>query len=158
MATLEGLAGKGELIEYDADMEPGEFPMRRVYVTTSFCHWMEKVLPSETVSSQSPLSPFEQIEQRLYDFCLGRPLFYDRDRKVLTPSGHHVWEIKTPDVRLFGWVPARRRFVVVAGAMKRDLIPNSKYKPYVDGVVAFRNALDLDTPKFLTGVLPSDIC
>ena len=85
-------------------------------------------------------------------------MIYARDRRLLDPVGFHTWELRTPDVRVFGWLPARRHFIAVSGEMKRRLKPSSKYTPFIQGVVAFRDALDLDAPKALTGVATHDIC
>jgi hypothetical protein len=158
MATIPALENAGALLSYDPDFEADEFPTRWVHQAPEFVSWLANVLPHELPEGGRISTPYEQVEQRLYEYCLGRPMTYDRDRKVLAPQHHYVWEIKTPDVRLFGWLPAPRHFIAVCGEMKARLAPNAKYKPFIDRVVAFRDNLDLDLPKFLTGVSPNDIC
>lgn len=157
MATIAMLQDKGDLIEYEPDLDPREFPTRWIHQASAFPGLFAS-LKNEQPDAPRPLSPFEQVEQALYDYCIGRPLAYDYDRKMLNPKQYGVWEIKTADVRVFGWLPERRHMIVVSLAMKRDLIPSSKYKPYVSGVVDFRDKLNLDYPKFLTGASPRDIC
>jgi hypothetical protein len=72
---------------------------------------------------------------------------YDVDYKKLDPLRQHVWELKTPDVRVLGWFAKKRYFVAVCGELK-DKIPKAKmYAPYVQSVVNFRENLDLDIPK-----------
>lgn len=158
MATIAMLEAAGVLLPYDPDFDEGEFPTRWVHQAPSFPKWMDNILRGEAPDAQRNLSPYEQVEQRLYDYCLGRPLAYDRDRKLLTPAGFSVWELKTTDVRLFGWLPLRRHFIAVCGEMKRNLRTIGSYRPFIDQVVAFRSDLDLDPPKFLPGVSPNDIC
>jgi hypothetical protein len=158
MATIAELEATGDLLPYDPDFEADEFPSRWVHLAPVFAKWQETVLPRETSDRGLLISPLEQVEQRLYEYCLGRPMIYDRDRKILEPQSAHVWQIKTPDARLFGWLPARRHFIAVCGEMKSRLLHNDNYKPFIAQVIAFRNALNLNAPKYLTGVFPRDIC
>ncbi|MDP3161036.1 MAG: hypothetical protein Q8N31_13530 [Reyranella sp.] len=158
MATIGDLENAGKLIGHDADLESHEFPTRWIHLAPQALAWLTTVLPSESADGGRKISPYEQVEQIFYEYVIGRPMAYARDRKKLNPVGYHVWEFKTPDARLFGWLPKRRHFIVVCGQMKRHLTNNKDYAPYVEKVVHFRSTLDLDEPKFLTGVLPNDIC
>ncbi|UYN96676.1 MAG: hypothetical protein KIT25_07025 [Enhydrobacter sp.] len=157
MATIPILEAKGDLLPYEPDFEHDEFPSRWIHQAPDFPAWLGK-LQEEEPDQPRNLSPFEQVEQLLFDYAVGRPMIYARDRRLLEPVGFHVWEMKTLDVRLFGWLPMRRHLVLVCGEMKRHLKPSSRYKPFVDRVVAFRDKLDLDRPKFLMGVQANDIC
>lgn len=98
------------------------------------------------------------MEQAFYHYAIGRPLFYGRDRRKLDPLMRHVWELKTPDVRIFGWLPKPRHFIAVCGEMRRNLKPAAKYQPHIERVVQFRDALELDHPKFLQGIQANEIC
>ena len=102
-------------------------------------------------------SPLEQAEQILYDFAIGRPLAYGSSYHPLDPQASYVWELKTPDIRLFGWFPKRRHLVIVCWELKDNLKKHSEYAPYVKRVTAFRDALDLDEPKAVTGVSRNDV-
>lgn len=157
MATIAMLEAAGHLLEFEPDLEEGEFPSRWVHQAPCFPAWFES-LKNETPDAPRNLSPYEQVEQALYDYCMGKPLIYDRDRRRLDPQLFGVWEFKTADVRVFGWLPQKRHFIAHHVAMRRDLKPASKYDQHRNDVVAFRDALDLDHPKFLTGLVPRDIC
>ena len=82
---------------------------------------------------------------------------YGQDCKKLHPLMNSVWELRTSDVRIFGWFPRRSTFVAVGGAMKRDLKGDAErkdpYQPFINEVVTFRAKLMLDNPKSLTGRL-----
>lgn len=158
MATIAELEDAGLLLPYDPDVEDGEFPSRYIHLAPDFKPWFEIHLPTESSPDRLHLTPYEQAEQKLYDFCMGRPLAYDRDRKILHPQGLHIWSLKAPEVRVFGWMPKRRHFIAVCGELKCRLQSSSDYTPFIERVREFREALPLDMPKFLTGVRPNDIC
>jgi hypothetical protein len=78
------------------------------------------------------------------------PMFHDMD-----PGSDEVWELKTADLRIFGWIYRPREFIAVNGGYTDDYKPPTKTKNYADDrrdVVNARNALPLDPPKFATGV------
>jgi hypothetical protein len=151
MATLEHLADTNKLIRHDPDLDDDEFPERCVYFAPDFDARLE-ALAEVGFRHHRNRTPYEQAEQILYDFVIGRPLAYGSEYHPLDPHASHTWELKTPDIRLFGWFPKRRHFVVVCRAFKDDLKKFSDYAPYIQQVVNFRNALDLDEPKAVTGV------
>jgi hypothetical protein len=157
MATLRDLIDRGELHEHDGALEPGEMPVRYVYFSPDFQKWYSTVLPSEPRDRSRREFPFDQVETKFYEFILGRPLVYDHDRKKLDPIGHHVWELKTPDVRIFGWFAKKGHFVAVCGEMKNRLLNNKNYDQFVQKCVEFRDSLDLDPPKSISGVKADDV-
>jgi len=72
----------------------------------------------------------------------------------MLPKEHAVWELKTADLRIFGWLCQPREFIAVCGGFKDDYEEPTKTKNYGDDrdrVIAARNALALDEPKFVTG-------
>ena len=156
MATILHLADIGKLDCHTADLEDWEFPERYVYFAPGMSDWISGLEGKLRVPGRN-LTPKEQVEQLLYDFVIGRPMAYDVDRKKLEPHGNHVWELKTPDVRLFGWYVVKKCMVIVCGELKRNLTKNPAYKPFINQVVAFREGLDLDPPKFITGVTAHDV-
>lgn len=157
MATPVHPCGQGVLIRYEAELEPEVLPERVIHLTPQFQKWLEHALPKERRDRGRQLSPIEQVEEIFRHFILGRPMGYDVHRKLLDPVGLGVWEIKTVDVRMLGWFPCHRTFIAAVGVMKRMLPRRRDYRPHIDAVVAIRNGLDLDEPKFLTGVRVDDI-
>lgn len=150
MATLAILERQGVLHRYETDLERDEQPERLLYCTQGFLGWFEDVLPS-LVKDRGTLKPYEQVDRALREFVTGRPLAYDQGLKVLNPVTHGVWELKTIDVRIFGWFAARNTFVAVNGAMRSTLVPASRYTPFIDEARHVRDSLDLDELKFLSG-------
>lgn len=150
MATLAMLERQGVLHRYETDLERDEQPERLLYCTQGFLGWYEDVLPSFK-KDRGTLTPYEQVDRALREFVTGRPLAYDQGLKILNPVNHGVWELKTIDVRIFGWFAAPSTFVAVNGAMRSTLVPASRYTPFIDEARHVRDSLDLDEPKFLSG-------
>jgi hypothetical protein len=98
------------------------------------------------------LSPFEQVGQIFYDFARGRPMAYTVDYKKLEPHVDHVWEFKTPDMRIFGWFARKGHFIASCGGFKENLTSRKFYLPYIEATLNFCNSLDLNEPKKITGV------
>lgn len=147
MATLEHLISIGTLLRYEADLDVDELPHRYLYVSPTVDRWLERILPGLPRDRSRQLTPSQQVDVILRDFVLGRPLNYGRDHRRLEPHADQVWELKSEDLRLFGWYVREEMFVVVEGHMRKELRPKSAYTPVIERVVAFRAALDMDEPK-----------
>jgi hypothetical protein len=157
MATLEDLVAMGHLLPHRADLDNGELPDRAVYFDPAFDSGFGAKLPLLSRLHGRKLTPHEQAEQLLYDFVIGRPMAYSVDYRKLDPLSAHAWELKTPDVRLFGWFPRRANLVIVSGELKDNLPTFKAYSPFIQEVIAFRGGLDLDEPKSVTGVTHDEI-
>ena len=106
------------------------------------------------------LSPKRQLMNKLDAFVEGDhwavlaqadtpPAF--RKLRPRRPEGPNAWELRTIDVRLFGWFPGPpNTFVGVVPALKRDLVDqngmedDAKYRSRIDDVVRFRAAHGLE--------------
>lgn len=164
MATLEELIKQGLLREHTPDMEQWEMPERHLYLTTEFGVWRETVLEPAARLRGRNLVPYEQVEQLFYEYVLGKPMAYSVGYRKLDPHGQHIWELKTEDMRVFGWFVKKKYFVATSGEFKDKLSrekqkvsTNKLYKPFIEGVWNFREALDLDQPKFISGIAYHDI-
>lgn len=157
MATLGYLADSGQLIRHTADLEGHEQPVRLVYFAPEFAVWLSADLRGRKRDRARDLSPLEQVEQALYDFVIGRPLAYGRDCRKLDPLTADIWELKTEDVRIVGWAPRPACFIAVCGCMKKDLPKFKDYAPLIQAARDFREALDLDPPKAMQGVVLNEV-
>lgn len=156
MATLAMLEEQQVLQRYEPDLEPGQMAQRVLYATSGFLNWFTNVLPT-LKKDWGSLSPEEQVTRVLWEFVAGAPLVYSQGFKNLDPMIDGVWELKTLDVRIFGWFAAKSTFVAVTGELRAALVPWSAYAPYIAAVKQVRSALDLDEPKFLAGGAPKDV-
>jgi hypothetical protein len=161
MATLSALCAQGKLERVTGVPKAGELPVRTMYLVPRAATWMRTHLP--TLQSDGfvdgALSPNQQAYQLVRSFVLGNDLFADEwFPKPLRPhgSGHGIWELRTPDLRFFGWFVKRGQFVVSTVATKDALMTHNLYDGYRNQAVADRNDLDLDEPKYLDGE-PDDV-
>lgn len=157
MATLTTLVAGGSLVRYEADLDCDEQPARYVYLAREVDAWFSCGLPKSSMDRDRQITPYEQVEQALYEFVVGRPLTYGYHYHPLNPIGHYVWELRTADVRLIGWFVRKATFLIVCGRLKRELLKPKLYTPCVQQSLWFRNNLDLDVPKAITGASRHDV-
>lgn len=152
MATLSELCEQHELEQLGGGLDENEQPGRLLYALPHVVDWLENALPAlDPILDEGRQSPLQQVDDLFHDFVSGEDLaFYERSHSML-PAERGIWELKTPDVRLFGWFWRRGVFVIanINSAFlckKHDL-----YAGYRDDTVRRRDALGLDLPKFLSG-------
>ena len=96
---------------------------RYVYASPSFLMWYAEDMPKISVSNPAEDDPIkEQLEIELHGFAYGHLLRDQDDIKCLEPLSDGVWQLKTPDIRLFGWFPERDYFVIHAAEAKANLL------------------------------------
>lgn len=157
MATLLELIAQNEIIRVDPALGWREFETRKLCLLPSAQKWMEEVLPTLEANWNIEVSPAEQLDVLFYEFCIGKPLAVGFRFKCLTHLGNGIWELKTPDLRLFGWF-VRKDCFIVSDCDDTDRVKQSKlYRGYCEQAVRRRNSLNLDVPKFVTGDNPDDV-
>lgn len=149
MATLGALAKAGkEIVRIDVELDEG-LPHRFLYGTPRFIDWIEKQLPKlKTGLMASDLEPYDQVFERFRQYIVGTQLRGDRRFAPLSCNPElWVWELKTTDVRIFGWVPKMDHFVCCFGC-HADLVKEKKlYPAFIREVDRTRRDIDLDPPK-----------
>ncbi|MBR9840291.1 MAG: hypothetical protein GYB50_20710 [Rhodobacteraceae bacterium] len=132
-------------------LEPGECAWRCLYGTPEFIQWLDEVLPQLGHDElYSDLSPEEQVFSTFVEYASGEVLSSDRRFKKLnwTPE-RYVWEFKTDDVRVFGWVPKKDAFVCCFGDSADRIKLFDSYGRYMAQTVYVRENINLDEPKCL---------
>lgn len=157
MATLSKLDALGKLSRYDPDLDHDEQCVRRIYFFPRAVTWFGNCLPVLGSTWQIEQTPLEQVVAALADFCLGRPLAVGHRFKALNHLGAGIWELKTADVRIFGWFAAKDCFVATDADLKRNVVSRQMYRPYAEQAVRLREGLDLDEPKFISGEDPLNV-
>lgn len=156
MATLIELVAAGHLIKLDAlDERQQEF--RAIFMSPRLRDWMAGVLPVLESSWRIELTPEEQVVALTDVFAAGEPLAFGTQFSPLHPIRKGVWELKTADVRIFGWFVRRDQFVAVVADDATRIKQIGLYAGYVGEAVRFREQLDLDEPKFVHGDDPNDV-
>ena len=151
MATLFELCENGDLIRFDAGLGVRELDQRHIYLVPKSKEWIERDLPGLQSTWQIELTPAEQLDALFYQFCVGKRLVHGDRYKKLDPRERHVWELKTADLRIFGWFPLIDVFVVCAIHDATRVKKVGLYPGFRDEVVRIRNAMPLDEPKCIEG-------
>ncbi len=97
----------------------------------------------------------------MYKWIAGKEIIYDRIFKDLMPMKDEVWEMKTADTRVFGWIYRPRIFIAVFGDyadLYKGKMRKASYEAAKQRVLKHRDNLDLDAPKFTSGVFDDLVC
>lgn len=157
MATTLELVNSGALIKVHPVLGLRELEMRCIYLLPRAEKWLLEALPEIDSNWRIEETPSEQLDALTYEFCSGAALPINRRFKALVHLGDGVWELKTADLRLFGWFTQKDHFVVSDCDAAQRVKESNLYKGYCEQAVRFRNALDLNEPKFVTGDNPDDV-
>lgn len=148
MATLTTLVAQDDLVHIDVDLGSRQFAECLILASTKCAQWLNDDLQNlQTTVVGGRQTPLEQIDALFERFVTAKNLNYGRDFWHMFPHEMDVWELKTDDVRIFGWFVTVDIFVCVV-ANDSDFVHTHKlHTGYVGEVVRFRDALDLDEPK-----------
>ncbi len=153
MATLLDLSTKKDspLIKVDPGLEPSEQEWRAIYAGGRFQPWLINDLPNLVSEWQIEETPLQQLDALLEVFASGEALTYGHRLNPLNHLGDGVWELKTADLRIFGWFPCKDHFIGVVADTAYRCKKHDLYAGYAGETVRFRDKLDLDQPKFIPG-------
>lgn len=98
--------------------------------------------------------PDEQMDALVAIYASGAVLTFGHDLRPLSHAREGVWELKTPDLRIFGWFYKMDCFVADKAGGASKIKDHDLYYGYINEVVRFRNALDLTPPKYVPGEDP----
>src|SRR5262245_27784118 len=164
MATIAILLQREALIRVEIPLAEDEVQKRFIYGFPEFIRWLEKDLPAlQRGRLRAADPPSEQVDNLLYRWIAGLEIDLSTQFHVLWPLDDDVWEMKTPDVRIFGWMYQRLRFIAVFGDYADHYKPDPRTRrarrSYEDAkwrVIDARNRLDLNPPKLVRGA-PDDL-
>jgi hypothetical protein len=154
MATPDKIA---TLTRIQVPLRRHEFDERWFYAMPSLVRFLEEILPSaQTGVLGATESPAAQMDTLLRKWNAGRPMAYGRAFSNLKPTGRAVWEMKTADLRIFGWVYRPKVFIAAFAGLADDYKPQNGNPPkesYDDArerVIWIREKLELTPPAFMT--------
>lgn len=157
MATIPCLIAGGVLVKIDPQLEPNELEHRLVYAVSGIIPRLQFELPVWDSVWMVEQDPTQQLDALLEIFCAGETLTFDHRFKPLTHLGEGIWELKTPDLRLFGWFCAKDVFIVACIDTATKVKTYNLYAGWAGEAVRQREQLDLDEPKFVAGENPEDV-
>ncbi len=159
MATAQHLADRGILVRIEIELDPDEEPQRVLYALPRVKLWIDEELPEIKSDGyvHGALNPSEQAESLFYDVVSGKsPL--DMAPKCMKPDEDGVWELRTHDLRFFGFFWRKGVFVMTSADTKAKCIKvNGLASGHRNNAIYFRGGLDLDEPKFVPGSNPNDV-
>ena len=158
MVTLATLVEAGEISPIEVELGPREQPTRLLYGTPAFLNWLkERLRSAETSPLLADLTPSEQLDLLFYQFLSGKPLVFTKHFKVIKYERNAVWELKTPDLRIFGWFAMKDCFVAVFGDWAERIKEHGLYRGYRIEVKRLRRRIGAEPGLCVKGVLPGDV-
>lgn len=157
MSTLKALENSRQVIRISIRLYRGERESRMFYALPAFVKWLEERLPGLQPLDDTDAPPSEQFRMLLRDYLIGRPLNVSRDYRRLKPGEKDIFELKTADLRLFGWFYRRDIFIASFGDSVERVKTHGLYDGYRDQTVRLRAALPLDEPKWLENAKEDDV-
>src|SRR4051812_33740079 len=114
MATFDTLLDEKRLFRVTLPLPRGQFHDRKLYAYPECLDWMRHEIPTmRTGRLMSAFTPKEQLIERLRQWMSGDPMAYGRMFHDMEPRSDEVWEMKTADLRIFGWIYRPREFIAV---------------------------------------------
>jgi len=155
MATTIELDREGALFKQLDVLEQSVQEFRQFYASPDLHGWINDVLPTIVSAWETELTPLEQFVDLAETFCAGERLMYGLLLKPLTHITEGIWELKTPDIRIFGWFPRKYCFIGAGADDATRIKRHHLYHGYANVTTKrFRDALDLDNPKYVPGDNP----
>ncbi|MGY4399876.1 hypothetical protein [Bradyrhizobium sp. USDA 3315] len=155
MATLDKIA---ILTRITTPLRRREFEERKFFAMPSMVQFLRDILPgAKTGVVEATETPAAQMDTLLRKWNSGRPMEYGRAFSNLRPAAHGVWEMKTADLRVFGWIYRPKIFIATFAGLADDyksqngIPPKESYDEARNRVVWIRDRIALDPPAFATG-------
>ena len=120
-------------------------------------NWIGVELPDLVPIWNLQVTPLQQLDALIDEFCSGCTLSYGIQFKPITHVGGGIWELKTPDLRIFGWFHRKDCFVAYRAENATYVKEHNLYKGLAGEAARFRDKLDLNEPKFVRGDDPNDV-
>jgi hypothetical protein len=128
-----------------------------LYAAPRFEKWVLETLPTLHSSWNLELTPQLQLDEFLINYAIGHPLTFRRQFQPIRYRGSGVWELKTADVRVFGWFYRKDQFVALIGDEAWRVKKHNLYAGYAGEVVRFRDSLKLNEPSYVKGEDPTNV-
>ncbi|WP_150129075.1 hypothetical protein [Rhizobium phaseoli] len=124
---------------------------RSIYVYPEVRAWFQQTLPTLQAFDVEDERPLNQLWTLCRAFIMGHELEDGEDFKLMHPQENDVYELRSPDTRVYGWFVDRGIFIAArADSMERvhSLDLDGGYRAEVEYL---RNTLNLDEPKYVVG-------
>lgn len=156
MATLLDLKNK-ELFWLDPNLGASDQEIRSIYGSTRVRDWIRDVLPTAASQWNLDESPAQQLDSFMEIYALGEPLTFRHQFSPIRYRGEGIWELKTADIRMFGWFYEKDVFIASAIDEAWRVKEHNLYQGYAGEAVRFRTQIDLDGGKHVQGEDPNNV-
>lgn len=157
MSTIDMMVKSGALVLYRAHLPRRHLPQRAIFLLPEMVQWVRSELPRIEALDVHDLSPRLQVFMLFNAFVAGEPMRIGRMFHAMRPVSKGVYELKTPDIRIFGWFYRRDVYIAAQGCPMVDVKTEGTYAAFRDRVVDRRSRLPLDEPKYLQGASEDDV-
>lgn len=158
MATLDELEKNGALKRLTVRLTYPDRDRRSLYVLPAVENWILKELKALVAFEPSDISPLEQALGLFKMFISGESLAEGEMFRLMKPLADDVYELKSPDLRFFGWFYRPATFIAVAAdTMEKVHSVNGLSTAYCKTVIATRDKIDLDPPTHIQGASVSHV-
>jgi hypothetical protein len=158
MLTIDDLLRQNAIRKIDVSLDAGEQPVRLLYGTPGFIDWLESLLQgAEPDERLGEATPAEQVDALFHAYLSGKPLVYIRQFRMIRAESNAVWELKTPDTRIFGWFLQKDCFVAVFGDWADRVKVHNLYRGYRVSIRRIRRELGVEGTLCVTGSSPNDV-
>ena len=158
MTTIEELVEANAISRIQVEMHPRDHEMRLLYGTPDFIDWLGGLTKgAEPQRRLGEATAAEQVDDLFNTFLSGLPLVYMRPFRSVRAEKNAVWELKTPDVRIFGWFLQKDCFVAVFGNWTDVVKDHDLYRGYRIAIRRLRRELGVDESLCVQGVMPGDV-
>ncbi|WP_306928524.1 hypothetical protein [Agrobacterium larrymoorei] len=158
MATLDELqtAGVLSLYKHKHRVIPGRG--REMWFFRDAAKWLLEDFCTMEPFYEDSIAPKLQAAVLLKNFVVGEDFEPELNFWHMRPTDDDVFELKTADLRIFGWFHRPRIFVAArAQSFERTHNAPGIHAYYRDEVVKMRQQLQLDEPKWVVGATASDV-
>jgi hypothetical protein len=158
MPTLAKLVEEREIMRIEVALDEQDLPSRLLYGTPGFIAWLkERLKNSEPSPLGAELTPAEQLDLLFYEFTCGAPLAPVRHFRVVRHERFPVWELKMPDLRVFGWFAQKDCFIAAFGDWTDKIKDHGLYRGYRLEVRRLRRRLGAEPDLCVEGDTPGDV-
>jgi hypothetical protein len=157
MSTMSTLIANGKLKSVTLGLLDDELAERGLFGTERLFRFIANDLQN-VPSRDTTLSALEQVANLFGRYLTNRPLILQSPIAPIRYLRDGVWELKTKDVRIFGWFAAKDSMVIDAGCDVK-LLKEEKlnYNGFIVQTDYVRTSLGFSPSEYVSGNSPNDV-
>lgn len=152
---LEGLVSRNILEAIEVEFDEGMIQIRYLYGTQKVIKWLQNELPNCLSDGfyQNAATPSQQVDFLFSEFLSTQFPQFELIPHIMQPEREGMWELRTPDLRFFGWFWRKKVFIISAIDTAHRCKKHDLYYGYLSQAKQERSVLNLPPPPFISGKL-----